>query len=163
MGALLAGKPRFAALRKTLREMGRLPGKRDRFSPNELKPVAAQRATRPIPPEERRGRRQQWWQRRRGQSRIRKRINGQRPEHGTDTARFLGGGMFLTLLSQGAGPTIPNATSIQDAQRAIVFGSALLCVERAVSGAAQGTVGLQGKSGARKPSSKGAFGPLRRA
>ena len=48
MGALLTGTPRFAALRKTVRERERLPGKGDRFASNELKPVAAQRATRPI-------------------------------------------------------------------------------------------------------------------
>src|SRR5579859_329328 len=41
-------------------------------------------------------------------------------------------------------------------------GSAFLRVERSVGRAAQGTVGLQGKSGARKAAGKRAFGPLRR-
>jgi hypothetical protein len=162
MGALLAGKPRFAALRKTLRAVGRLPGKGDCFSSNELKPVAAQRATRPIPPEQRRRRWQRWWQRRRGQSRSHKRINRQRPEDGTDPARFFGGGMFLTLLTQGTNAAEANATRVQHAQRAIVFRSAFLRVERPGSLAAQGSDSIQPRFAPTSPSPVGRSGDAAR-
>ena len=70
--------------------------------------------------------------------------------------------MLLTLLPKRATAAKANTTSIQHAQRAIVFGSALLRIERLGSLAAQGAVGLLRKSGARKPAGKRAFGPLRR-
>lgn len=70
---------------------------------------------------------------------------GDGPKHGAHPSRFFGRGMFLTLLPQGASAAIANASSIQDAQRAIMFKWAFLRVERAISGAAQRSIGLQRK------------------
>src|SRR5712664_3199963 len=143
MGTLLAGQQRFAILRKRLRQASRLPGEGGSFAAQELKPVAAQRAARPIPPEEGSIRRQRERRRQGWRGRGRERIRRQRPEHGTDPARFLGGRMLLTLLPQEASMAEANATRVQHAQRAIVFRSALLRVEGTISRAAQRAVGLQ--------------------
>src|SRR5579875_2889642 len=71
--------------------------------------------------------------------------------------------MFLTVFTQGTNAAGADASRIQNAQRAIVFRSAFLWVERAISGATQGAIGWQRKSRARKAPSKRAFRPLRRA
>ena len=144
------------------RRRERFLGEGDGFPANELKPMATQGAARPIPPQERSRRRQGWRQQLRGQSGSGKRISRQRPKHGADPSWLFGGRMLLTLLPKRATAAKVNTTSIQHAQRAIVFGSALLRIEGLVSRAAQGAVGLQRKSGARKPAGKRAFGPLRR-
>lgn len=84
------------------------------------------------------------------------------PEHSTDAARLVGGGMFVTQLPERTRAAGANATRRHDAHRSIMFGPALVRGERAISGAAQGAIGLQRKSGARKPSSERACSPLRR-
>jgi len=122
--------------------------------------VAAHRETRPIEPEQGSGWRQGGNRRQGWHSRSRERIRRQRLEDGTDAAWFFGGWMFLTLLAQGTNTAEANAACIQDAQRAIVFGSALLRVKGMISGTAQGAVGLQRKRRARKTAGKRAFGPL---
>lgn len=130
---------------------------------DESKPVSAQMAARPISPEEgsrRKDRRQRgrWWRSR--QRRRRERIGRKGPNHGTPSSRFFGGGMFLTLLTERADPTRANTPSIQDAPRPLVFGATFLDVERAISGTAQGSSGVQRKGRAREPSGKGPFCPL---
>jgi hypothetical protein len=162
MSALLASQRSITILKGRDRRALSFPGKGDGFPSDESKPVSTKMTARPIPPEKG-SRRRHRRRRRRGLSRGRKRISPDGPKHSTHATRFFGGGMFLTLLAQWAGTAIPDAPSIQDAQRAIVFWSAFLRVERAISGTTQGSIGLQRKSRARKTAGKGTFGPLRRA
>src|SRR5258708_35064080 len=70
--------------------------------------------------------------------------------------------MFLTLLPQRAGTAMANAPGIQDAQRSITFRSTFLRVKGVISGTAQGAIGLQGKSRARKAAGKRASCPVGR-
>jgi hypothetical protein len=53
VGAPLTSQQSFTVLKGRHRLAGKLPGNGDRFPSDELKPVAAEMAARPITPEER--------------------------------------------------------------------------------------------------------------
>src|ERR1700730_3614034 len=136
MSANGASQQSGALLRKRLLHLSRLPGEDHAFTTDELKPVSAQMAARPIAPEQGSRRRQRGWRWRGWRKRSRERIRLNGPKHGADPSRFFGRGAFLTLFPQRAHATMANPSSIQHAQGAIVFGSAFLSIERTACGTA---------------------------
>jgi hypothetical protein len=136
VGANGASQQSFAVRVGKFAQAGRFPGEGRGFTTDELKPVSAEVATRPIAPTQGSSRRQSGWRWRRWRKRSRERIRFKGPKHGADPSRFLGRGAFLTLFPQRASAAIANPSSIQAAQGAIVFRSAFLSIERAISGTA---------------------------
>src|SRR5713101_4338676 len=86
-----------------------------------------------------------------------------RPENGTDPSRLAGRFLFLTLLAQRARTAVTDACSIQQAQGAVPFESALLRVEGMTSRTAQRSIRLERKICACKSFRVRLTGPLRRS
>ncbi len=82
------------------------------------------------------------------------RWSGDRPQHGADAARLLGGSSIsLTLLPELTNTTMTYPGSIQDAYTAIMFGPPFLRIKRPPRWTAQRAIGLWGKaSPASRPS-----------
>jgi len=97
----------------------------DALRTQELHELPPMRATLPVAPEDRiRSGQGRGW-RRRGSALA------DRPEHGTDAAGFLrSSAIALTLLSEWAGTTLPDAGGIDYAHAAITFRSPFLGIER---------------------------------
>jgi hypothetical protein len=131
-----------------------------RFAADDLEPCASDATARPVFPHQRSKRKCL----RGGVDRRRSiREDGfEWPEHGAHPPRLDALPAHLTLSSQGTGATMADASSIQDPKGAIALGSALLWIEGTISGATQGPIGLQGKSGTGKASGKRRTGPLGR-
>ncbi len=112
--------------------------------------------TAPVSPKDGGGGRRNWcflWRGRQG---------GKRMQNGTHAAWLLRcGSISLTLFSQGTRSTSADPGSIQDAQRAIAFGSTFLGRERVSCGTVQGAIWLRGELLSGKAAHLRRFGPRR--
>ncbi|SRR5579883_1039713 len=137
------------------------PCQANRFTANDLEPGSSNATARPVFPQQRSKRKGG-----RGILPRRRSIRGdgfQGPQHGAHAPRLDALAALLTLSAQGTGAAMADASGIQDAKGAIALRSALLWIERTISGATQRSIRLQGKSGTGKATGKGRTSPLGRA
>src|SRR5262249_8359245 len=131
----------------------------DCLATEQLQPHSPDAAPWPVAPEHRSG--GTWCASRIGRRQAIRVRRGKWPQDRTDPSWLERGAALLAQCPQRAGATMANTRGIQEPQRAIAFGTALLEIEGMVSRTPQAPVRLRGKCEAREPMRKRWASPLR--